>query len=120
LVYQSSNPAVVGAVYSTLLVIVTVLLYVVRVSTIISSITPLIIVAVVVAFIHTLLTMPPDTAALDSFAAQTASPVRPWWLSGINYTGMALLLGVSMCLVLGGTVPAPREGRPGGPAGRGV
>ncbi|HLQ80166.1 MAG TPA: hypothetical protein VK122_03655 [Brachybacterium sp.] len=111
---QFGIPAWLGAGVMTLLVMVTGLLDVDKVSNIISAVTPLIVVAVVVAFVHTLTTLPADLSGLESIATLADSPVRPWWLSGLNYTGMALLLGVSMCLVIGGTVPDPREAGLGG------
>ena len=41
----------------------------------------------------------------------------PWWLSALNYAGLALLLGVSMCLVIGGNHLDPRSAGLGGLAG---
>ena len=42
------------------------------------------------------------------------SPISPWWLSALNYTGLALLLGLSMALVIGGANTKPREAGVGG------
>lgn len=114
---QFGLPAWAGSGLMTLLVMVVGLLDVEKVSDVISAITPLIVIAVVVAFVHTLANMPGDLSGLDQIATQANSPVHPWWLSGLNYTGMALLLGVSMCLVIGGTVTDPREAGRGGLAG---
>jgi uncharacterized membrane protein YkvI len=114
---QVGLPAWAGAGLMTALVMVTGLLDVDKVSNIISGVTPLIIVAVVVAFVHTLVNLPPDFSVIDGVATQAASPVQPWWLSAVNYTGMALLLGVSMYLVIGGNTPNPREAGWGGLVG---
>src|SRR5699024_343840 len=38
----------------------------------------------------------------------------PWWLSALNYTGLALLLGLSMALGIGGANTKPREAGVGG------
>jgi uncharacterized membrane protein YkvI len=114
---QFGLPSWIGAGLLTVLVMVTGLLDVDKVSAIISGVTPLIIVAVIVGFVYTMLNLPSDLAALDAIATQADSPVRPWWLSALNYTGMALLLGVSMCLVIGGSNPNPREAGWGGVAG---
>lgn len=111
---QFGLPTWIGAGLMTVLVMITGLLDVDKVSNIISAVTPLIVIAVLVAFVHTLATLPGDLSGLDEIATLADSPVRPWWLSGLNYTGMALLLGVSMCLVIGGTVPDPREAGLGG------
>src|SRR5699024_12642082 len=106
---QFGIPPRLGAGVMTLLVIVTGLLDVDKLSNIISAVTPLIDVAVVVALVHPLTTLPADLSGLESIATLADSPVRPWWLSGLYYTGMALLLGVSMCLVIGETVPDPSD-----------
>lgn len=114
---QFGLPAWMGAGIMTVLVMLTGLLDVDKVSDIISGVTPLIIIAVTVAFVYTLFNLPPDISVLDGVATRAESPVRPWWLSAVNYTGLALLLGVSMCLVIGGNTPNPREAGWGGLAG---
>ncbi|SNV16565.1 YkvI family membrane protein [Dermatophilus congolensis] len=114
---QFSLPSWVGAGVMLLLVMATGMLDVDKVSGIISGITPLIIVAVVIAFCYTMFHMPADVWALQDVALSTESPVQPWWLASLNYTGLALMLGVSMCLVIGGNYPNPREAGWGGLAG---
>lgn len=114
---QFGLPAWIGAGIMTLLVMATGMLDVDKVSSIISGVTPLIIVAVVVAFAYTMFHLPTDVSSIDALASQSESPVQPWWLSAMNYTGLALILGVSMCLVIGGNYPDPREAGWGGLAG---
>lgn len=104
----------IGAGIMTLLVILVGQLDVDRVSSVISAVTPLIILAIVAAFVFTLLNMPSELSSLDGIAQQSESPVRPWWLSAANYTGMNLLVAVSMCLVIGGSTPNTREAAWGG------
>ncbi|MGO1950270.1 MAG: YkvI family membrane protein [Mycobacteriaceae bacterium] len=107
-------PAWVGSTVMLGLVMVTGLLDVHKITNTISALTPLLIIAVVIGFVYTLFNLPGDTAALDSLAMQDESPVTPWWLSGANYTGMALALGVSMSLVVGGTYTNLRLAGQGG------
>lgn len=99
---QFGIPAWVGAVIMTVMVIATGLLDVDKVTDIIGIITPFLILAAVVGFVYTLFNMPSDIGALDALAREEESPVEPWWLSALNYNGMALILGVSMTLVIGG------------------
>lgn len=100
---QWGIPTWVGAGIMALLVMGTGLLDVDKVSAIISALTPLIIIAVVGVFIYTMGNLP-DTGIdqLSEVAQESESPVSPWWLSAVNYNGLALILGVSMCLVIGG------------------
>lgn len=115
---QFGWPTWIGSGIMLVLVIITGFFDVDRVSAIISAITPLIIIAVLVGFIYVMFHLPSDFSSLDELASKTPSPVSPWWLSALNYNGLALLLGVSMCLVIGGnhadTVAAGRGGLAGG------
>ncbi|WP_186304325.1 hypothetical protein [Kocuria palustris] len=107
-------PTWIGAGLMTLLVLAVGQLDVDRVSNIISLVTPLIVIAVLAAFVYTMLQLPVDTSAFDEVAQQNETPVRPWWLSGINYACMNMMLAVSMSLVIGGNLPNTREARWGG------
>ncbi|MBZ8177120.1 hypothetical protein GP475_05095 [Corynebacterium poyangense] len=115
---QFGWPSWIGSGLMLILVIVTGFFDVDKVSNIISWVTPLIIVAVIVAFIYTLFHIPQDTAHLSELAQRKESPVSPWWLAALNYNGLALLLGVSMSIVIGGnhtdTTAAARGGLAGG------
>lgn len=99
---QFGIPAWTGSLLMTVMVILTGLLDVDKVTDIIGMITPLLILAATVAFIYTMFNLPSDLDSLDQLARQEQSPVQPWWLSALNYNGMALILGVSMTLVIGG------------------
>ena len=105
---------VVMAVSGTLVVLAVGQLDVDRVSNIISLVTQLIVIAVLAAFVYTMLQLPVDTSAFNEVAQQNETPVRPWWLSGINYACMNMMLAVSMSLVIGGNLPNTREARWGG------
>ena len=111
---QFGWPTWVGAAIMTGIVMATGLLDVDKVSNIISSLTPLIIIAVLGVFFYTMFHLPSDTSQLSEIAQQADSPVKPWLLSALNYNGLALLLGVSMCLVIGGNHSDPRAALRGG------
>ncbi|MCK6094871.1 hypothetical protein KZX06_01960 [Micrococcus sp. EYE_162] len=114
---QLGWPTWAGAAIMTALVIVTGLLDVEKVSSIISGLTPFVVVAVVGAFLATVLTLDGSFTTNEAMAAQTATPINPWWLSALNYTGLVLVMAVSMCLVIGGSITNPREAFFGGLAG---
>lgn len=114
---QFGWPAWMGSGLMLLIVMFTGLLDVDKVSSIISMITPLIIIAVIGAFIYMMFNIPDDISAVGEIAHQQESPVSPWFLSALNYNGLALMLGVSMCLVIGGNYANPREVGMGGLVG---
>ena len=111
---QFGLPSWIGALIMTVLVMVTGLLDVDKVSDIIGALTPLLIIAVLIGFVYTLFNLPSDFGALNDIAVQADSPVSPWWLSALNYNGLALLLGVSMSLVIGGNYTNMRDAGMGG------
>ena len=111
---QFGLPAWLDSLIMVVLVMLTGLLDVNKVTNIISAVTPVIFVAVIVAFVYTLMQLPVDLGAMSDLAAQADSPVSPWWLSAINYTCMALMLGVSMSLMIGGNTLDPRDAARGG------
>ena len=106
---QFGWPAWIGSLIMVGIVMLTGLMDVDKVSSIISFITPFIIIAVIGAFIYSLVNFPSDLGSLSELAQQQESPVKPWILSALNYNGLALILGVSMCLVIGGSTANPRE-----------
>lgn len=114
---QFGLPTWIGAGLMTLLVLAAGQLDVDRVSSIISGITPLVVIAILAAFVWTMFDLPQDLSQLSAVAQQAESPVRPWWVSAMNYTGMNLMVAVSMCLVIGGSTPNTREAVWGGFSG---
>lgn len=114
---QFGLPAWIGSAIMVGIVMLTGLLDVNKVTNIISAVTPLIFVAVIVAFVYSMLQLPVDLGAMSDLAVQADSPVTPWWLSAVNYTCLALMLGVSMSLMIGGNTPNPRVAGWGGVLG---
>ncbi|AGF72285.1 YkvI family membrane protein [Corynebacterium halotolerans] len=114
---QFGLPTWVGAALMTVLVLVSGLLNVEKISQVIGGITPLIIIAVIVAGVYTLFNLPEDLTGLSGIAAQESSALSHWLLSAVNYTSMALMLGLSMLLVIGGNALSPKAAGIGGFAG---
>lgn len=114
---QFGTPTWVGSAIMVVAVIVSGFLDVDKVTNVISAITPLIIIAVIGAGIITILNMPGDLTPLEPIALNQ-SPAQGvldnWLLSAVNYTAMALMLGLSMILVIGGNYSNPREAGIGG------
>lgn len=84
------------------LVVFTIMLNVKKVITIISSITPFLILLVVAITIFSLFTMDSSFAVLEPIAREQLSTTPHWLLSAINYVSLAIALGTSMALVMGG------------------
>lgn len=114
---QFGISAWIGSGIMTVLVIIVGMFDVDRVSNVISALTPTIIVAVVAAFTYTMFHLPEDFSVLNEAALAQESPIGPWWLSALNYCGLALILAVSMSLVIGGNYASPKEAGFGGLSG---
>lgn len=111
---QFGWPAWVGSTLMLVLVLVTGLLDVDKVSNVIGLLTPTIIIAVIALLIYTLMNMPENTGEVIDIASQTEAPIGNWLLSAVNDNGLALILAVSMSLVIGGDHIIPREAGWGG------
>ncbi|MBP1971098.1 putative membrane protein YkvI [Virgibacillus natechei] len=99
---QFGLPAFVGSMIMTILVLLTVMLNVSRVVKVIGSITPFLILAVIILSIYNLVTVDASFASLDSVAREHPSATPNWFLSAINYVSFNIAVGVSMTLVMGG------------------
>jgi uncharacterized membrane protein YkvI len=86
-----------------ILVMLTVMLNVDKVVGIIGSITPFLILAVVLVSIYCLTTMDTSFAALDPIAQDVKTTLPNWFISAINYVSFNIAVGASMTLVMGGT-----------------
>lgn len=111
---QFGWPAWVGSTLMLVLVLVTGLLDVDKVSNVIGLLTPTIIIAVIALLIYTLMNMPENAGEVIDIASQTEAPIGNWLLSAVNDNGLALILAVSMSLVIGGDHIRPREAGWGG------
>ena len=98
-----SIPVWVGGTVMLILVLLVGLMDVDRVTRVIGTITPFIIVFVVLATGYTILTANVDFASLNTWAIDNVNTSLPnWWLSALNYTGLNVMTAVSMSIVIGG------------------
>lgn len=109
------TPTWVGSTLMVVLVLVTGLMNVDRVTRVISAITPLMIVLLIAAGIFAL-THPMSGFSEASAAAQSMveSPLATWWLATFNYLGLAMFSGISMAIVIGGSQWNPKVAGWGG------
>lgn len=117
---QFGWPAWVGSLLMLVLVLITGMFDVDKVSRVIGLLTPTIIIAVLFAGTYTLLHMPDNVDAAIAASEAIESPIPHWLISALNYNGLALILAVSMSLVIGGDNISPREAGVGGIVGGAV
>ncbi|PFG28880.1 YkvI family membrane protein [Corynebacterium renale] len=114
---QFGWPAWVGSTIMLILVLATGFLDIDRVSKVIGAITPLIIIAVIIAFVYVMTNLPEDLSTVEAQATALEPAMSNWFLSSINYAGLCLILAASMVLVIGGSFLSPREAGLGGLVG---
>ena len=107
----------IGSTLMLVLVLLVGMLDVDKVSKVIGTVTPSIIIAVIGVAIYTGLNMPDDIGAALDASSQIDTPIGNWLISALNYNGLALMLAVSMSLVIGGDNISPREAGWGGVVG---
>ncbi|MEK4405201.1 hypothetical protein MKZ26_12515 [Sporosarcina sp. FSL K6-6792] len=100
---QFGLPPFVGSLLMIVLVMLTVMLNVDKVVGIIGSITPFLILAVVLVSIYCLTTMDTSFAVLDPIAQGVKTTLPNWFISAINYVSFNIAVGASMTIVMGGT-----------------
>ncbi|WP_051176826.1 hypothetical protein [Propionimicrobium lymphophilum] len=110
-------PVWIGSTVMLGLVLISGFLDVEKITNVIGTLTPLVFVIVIGAFVYSMTKLPLDFNVLNQAAFSASAPVSPWWLSAINYAGLSLILGVSMVLVIGGNYLDPRETGKGGMLG---
>ena len=100
---QFGIPSFVGSLIMVLLTIITCFFNVERVLNIIGSITPALIVLVLVIAAYALFTMDTSFAELDKLAEGQKSAASNWFLSGLLYVSFNITCAIPMLAVMGGT-----------------
>lgn len=101
---QFGVPLWVGSVIMVVMVVLIGLLNATRVTNIMGSITPLMVIILIGVAIWTVASPPESLSGINEYALnEVASPLPNWWLSTLNYIGLALFSSVSMALIIGGT-----------------
>lgn len=93
----------VGSLVMTILIVLTVLMPIQRVISLIGSITPFLIVALVVICVYSLFTYSQDLDVLEPIATSIETSLPNWFISAINYVSFNIAVGAGMALVMGGS-----------------
>ncbi len=107
-------PPFVGSLVMTILIVLTVLMPIQRVISLIGSITPFLIVALVVICVYSLFTYSQDLDVLEPIATSIETSLPNWFISAINYVSFNIAVGAGMALVMGGSEPNTKVATWGG------
>ncbi|PIC68439.1 hypothetical protein CSV71_12145 [Sporosarcina sp. P21c] len=99
---QFGLPTFVGSLLMIVLVFLTILLNVDKVVAVIGSVTPFLIIMVVVVSVYSIITMDTTFAVLDPVAKALPTTLPNWFISAINYVSFNIAVGASMAIVMGG------------------
>lgn len=103
LLHQQFNlPLYVGSLILILLIILTVMLNVEKVVGVIGSITPFLILTVVIIGVYSVFTMDLSFNELNPIAQSHETTLPNWYISAINYVSFNIAVGAAMSLVMGG------------------
>lgn len=111
---QFDLPLWVGSLLMVVLVALTGMLDVDKVTRIIGAISPFIIVFLVGASIYSIIRADGTLAELEPATEGLLTTLPNWWVSAVNYVGFNFMVAVSMAIVIGGTHLNPREAGVGG------
>lgn len=111
---QFSIPSFIGSLIMTLLIIMTGMLNVEKVIAVIGSVTPFLIITLVLISIYSLMTMDLSFSELHLFAKEVDTTLPNWFVSAINYVSFNIAVGAGMSLVMGGTEENERIAAIGG------
>lgn len=117
----------IGSLLLIILVILTVMMNVEKVIAVIGSITPFLVLSIVLIAVYSLFTIDLSLAELNPIAKEQDSVLPEWFLSwfdfnwmpywlisGINYVSFNIAVGASMSLVMGGTEKNEKTAAMGG------
>ncbi len=114
---QFGWPIWAGSFMMLVLVLLAGLLNVDKVTNVIGSITPLIIIFVAVAVVYAIINSNGDAEVLNAASSEINSATPNWLVSALNYVGLALMMGCSMSIIIGGNNFNPRAAGLGGMLG---
>src|SRR5699024_12484351 len=86
----------VGSLVMTIFIVLTVLMPIQRVISLIGSITPFLIVALVVICVYSLFTYSQDLDVLEPIATSIETSLPNWFISAINYVSFNIAVGAGM------------------------
>ncbi|MDD7585571.1 MAG: hypothetical protein SPK00_11355 [Corynebacterium glucuronolyticum] len=112
---QFGLPLWVGSVIMALLVLAAGMLDVEKITNLVGGITPFMLLLILVAAVNAIMSGPGDLAHVSEIAQQSVDqPLPNWWLSALNYIGVAMPSGIAMAFIIGGNNWRPKEAGWGG------
>ena len=114
LAQQFGVPFYAGAVLMTVLVFATALLRLDRIVRVIGSVTPFLILFIVIISLYCFLTWDTPVSELHETARRLPTTLPNWWVSAVNYVSFNIAVAASMALVMGGSEPDARTAALGG------
>lgn len=111
---QFDLPVFVGSILLVILIVLTVMLNVEKVVGVIGSITPFLVLTVIVIGVYSLMTMDLSFAELNPIAQNHETTLPNWFVSAINYVSFNIAVGAAMALVMGGAEKDERVAALGG------
>ncbi|WP_217588119.1 YkvI family membrane protein [Lentibacillus saliphilus] len=111
---QFGLSAILGTMVMTTLVILTIMLDVERVVSVIGSITPFLLIAILGIAVYSLMTLSEPFSILNPIAQAQETTLPNWFVSAINYVSFNIAVGVSMALVMGGAEQNEKKAALGG------
>ncbi|MFC0523442.1 hypothetical protein ACFFGV_07575 [Pontibacillus salicampi] len=116
---QFGLPPVVGVILMSIIVIATIMMNVEKVINVIGSITPFLIVTVIIISIYSVVTMDSSYQSLVSVALEQPQAmsnwfINNWFVSSLNYVSFNIAVGASMSLLMGGNEEDERASSIGG------
>lgn len=111
---QFGLPVIAGTTLMTLLVLAVGMLKVDRVVTVIGSITPFLVLFVIIISIYSFITMDGTFASLNETAKAVPTTLPNWFVSAINYVSFNVAVGAAMAIVMGGVERNEKQAALGG------
>ena len=111
---QFGLPVFMGSLVMTVLVALAMMMKVDKVIGVIASITPFLLIFIIIISVYSLSTMDTSFAALNPIAESQEKSFPNWLVSAINYVSFNIAVGAGMALVTGGSEKNPRIAGIGG------
>lgn len=111
---QFGLPAVVGGLFMAVVTVATVTLNVQKVIGLISSVTPFLLIMVVVIAGYSLFHFDPSSLDMETAVAKTSPAASNWIMGALLYVSYNIAAGVAMITVIGGTVKDQKVAGRGG------
>lgn len=111
---QFGLPVFIGSLVMTVLVALAMMMKVDKVIGVIASITPFLLIFIIIISVYSLSTMDASFATLNPVAESQDKSFPNWFVSAINYVSFNIAVGAGMALVTGGSEKSPRIAGIGG------